>query len=57
MKEEVEILSKTIKGVNGDENRNQQKYEKYDKFLKDKTNCDAEHNSSLMKTLNIIENN
>jgi predicted nucleic acid-binding Zn-ribbon protein len=50
-------LENSIRFFSSEEEKSQSKFEKYDRYLKERTYNEGEYNSPLLRTLNILESN
>ena len=55
VKSSIVHVENSIRYFSPEEEKTQAKYDKYDRFLKEKTNAENDYNSPLLRTLNILE--
>ena len=54
VKNSMNSLENSIKYFSSEEEKSQVKFDKYDKFLREKASTESDYNSPLLRTLNIL---
>ena len=54
VKSSMNSLENSIKYFSYEEEKSHVKFDKYDKFLREKTSTESDYNSPLLRTLNIL---